>query len=551
MKTALVSLNVSYVHKNLALRWLMVTKPSDEQAKIFEGLCKAPLNVLDQILAYQPDVVALSTYIFNVDSTVTLIKALKAHDPSIKIVAGGPEATYHPDPLWDAGIDGIFRGETELVFWDVLKGIHHDGYQDQPKAQARILKADLAQLEKYPSPYFLEEDEKDMDKRYLYAESSRGCPYGCTYCMASLDRKVRLFSEEYMATFFERLKTTPVKQVKFLDRTFNLSKDRALRLARQCAAMPKGMNIHVELVGDALDEELKAIFTHDPNHRFRLEIGVQSLNPETLKAVGRHANLPKLLETISLFSKHDVIQHTDLIAGLPYEDLASFKRSYQGLIDLAPHEIQVGILKLLYGSALREQSDQYGIIADDHAPYQVRQTHWMSPQDIQDVEWVALATEKAYNSQKLKKELDMIFKDHSLVAFDVMRSVGMHIDRLSKPYSNRQFYLAVSEGLMPHLDEQKVKALINHAYLRNSPLCPPSLYPKQADKHHLNALREILGLPDTVKHLVLNDRIDGEAGLEVWAFGPYAHKTCYVLNEHHELLRKEPYETAAGHSQQT
>jgi len=434
---------------------------------------------------------------------------------------------------------------------DTLIGKNTRGYQASPDAQVQLLKVDLGDLERLSSPYFLEEDRDDMDKRYLYVESSRGCPYGCTYCMASLDRKVRLFSQPYMSAFFDQLKTTSVRQVKFLDRTFNVSKERALTLAKQCQAMPKGMSFHVELVGDALEDDLKTMFTQDPAHRFRLEIGVQSLNPQTLEAVGRKTNLLKLMETIMLFSQHEVVQHTDLIAGLPYEDLESFKRSFQGLIDVAPHEIQVGILKLLYGSALRAQAETYGILAESHSPYQVNQTRWMSPEDIRQVEMVALATEKAYNSQKVKAELDKLLSDQQLSAFDVMRSIGSKIADLKKPYSNRDFYLAIAQGLLPYGDEKRIKALISHAYLRNSPLCPASLYPRFVDKRQLNALREKLGLPDSIKHMILNDRIDSKAGIEVWVFGSKSDKAYYLLNENYDIQRKENYETAAGHSQQT
>lgn len=550
MKTALVSLNVSYIHKNLALRWLMVSKPSDQQAQIFEGLCKSPLALLDEILAYQPQVVAFSVYIFNLDSTLQLILALKKSNPALKIVAGGPEATHHPEPLWASGIDGIFRGETELVFWESLMGKTVNGYQDHPDAKAEILIADLAFLETLASPYFLPMDEADMEQRYLYAESSRGCPYGCTYCMASLDRQVRQFSDAYMTAFFDQLKTTKVRQVKFLDRTFNLNRERALSLAKQCLAMPASMHFHVELVGDTLDEALKECLIASGQQRFRMEIGVQSLNQKTLREVGRVTDLTKLLDLIKTFSHHQLIQHVDLIAGLPYEDLSSFKASYRGLMALGPHEIQVGILKLLHGSAIRNQSQQYGYQADQHAPYQITESKWMTLTDIRSVEMVALATEKAYNSQKLKPELDDLFKERSIDPYDLMDHLGQKISNLIHPYTNQAFYLALYEGLCEQISSFKAKTMINHAYYRNSPLYPPSLFPVHVDKKTLNDLREGLALTQNDKHLILIDRIDGKIGKECWIYGSHpTTKRCLVLDEHHHL-EKEPHETLTGHSQQ-
>ena len=529
MKTALVSLNVNYIHKNLALRWLMVTKPYHHEAMIFEGICKTPLSLLDDILLYEPDVVALSIYIFNIDASISLIKALKEKCPTLKIVAGGPEATYHPEPLWACGIDGIFKGETELVFWDQLDGKTNQGYQSNADEQVEIQRVDLKRLETYPSPYFLPSDQKDMGQRYLYVESSRGCPYECTYCMASLDRQVRLFSETYLDVFFQQLQNSKVKQVKFLDRTFNISKTRALKIAHQCLDMPEGMSFHVELVGDTLDEELIEFFVNQGQSRFRMEIGVQSLNPQTLKAVSRVSNLPKLLSLIELFSSHQIKQHVDLIAGLPYEDLTSFKQSYQGLIKLKPHEIQVGILKLLYGSELKEKAQEYGYIASNVAPYQIIQSHWMSFDDIQEVEAVALATEKTVNTQKLSEELDLVFQDEQLLAFDVMRTIGYLIKDLPHPYTNQALYTAVYKGLSKHIDPNRAKALVNHAYYRNSALCPPALFPYVFDKTRINKIKETLNLGQEVKHLILIDRIDGLQGQTCFIYGQKGTLRSVVL----------------------
>ncbi|TXT18254.1 MAG: Radical SAM domain protein [Erysipelotrichaceae bacterium] len=538
MKTALVSLNVSYIHKNLALRWLMVTKPHHHEAMIFEGICKTPLSLLDDILLYEPDVVAISIYIFNIDASIRLIKAIKEKRPTLKIVAGGPEATYHPEPLWECGIDGIFKGETELVFWDQLEGKTTQGYQSDPHEKTEILKVDLKRLEEYPSPYFLPEDQKDMGQRYLYVETSRGCPYGCTYCMASLDRQVRLFSESYLEDFFKQLQNSKVKQVKFLDRTFNISKTRALKIAHQCLAMPEVMSFHVELVGDTLDEELIQFFVTQGQDRFRMEIGVQSLNPKTLKAVSRVSNLPKLLNLIDLFSSHHLKQHVDLIAGLPFEDLTSFKQSFQGLIKLKPHEIQVGILKLLYGSELKEKAQEYGYTASKYASYQITQSHWMSYKDIREVEAVALATEKTYNTQKLNQELDLVFQDEQLIAFDVMRTIGTLIKDLSHPYTNQALYHAVYQGLSQHIDPVRARKLINHAYYKNSTLCPPALFPYSFDKMRINKIKENLNLGHEVKHLILIDRIDGLQGHTCFIYG--SKGTSLIKKDYHETLSRNP-----------
>lgn len=516
MKTALVALNVSYIHKNLALRWLYVTKPAHHEAKIFEGLTKDPLQLVDEILAYAPTVVAFSVYIFNVDATCHLIRTLKSRCPDLLLVAGGPEATYNPQPLWDAGIDRIYRGEAELVFWKDLDGENVNGVMRHPQDHAEVLRADLAELERNPSPYFLDLDHGDMDRRYLYVESSRGCPFGCAYCLAAQDPKVRTFSEPYMARFFETLRQTPVRQIKFLDRTFNLNKERALRLAQQCLELPQGLNVHVELVGDRLDEALIQLFLDHPE-RFRVELGVQSLNPVTLGAVGRVSDLPKLMSVVDRFAQSDVLQHTDLIAGLPQEDLDSFQASYNGLIRRHPHEVQVGILKVLHGSTLQVLRNAEGYRVDAKAPYTVRQTPWMSEADLATVEAVALATEKAYNSQKFRHELRIVFQIAD--PFVVMARIGSEIQKLPRPYTNQAFYRAILDALASLMAPQKAQALVLHAYLRGAKTLPPKLVETHPDKRILNAVRQQLNLPDSIKHLVITDRIDDVPGYLVWGYG--------------------------------
>jgi len=314
--------------------------------------------------------------------------------------------------------------------------------------------------------------------------------------------------------------------------------------------MPETMSFHVELVGDTLDLSLKQFFITQGKQRFRMEIGVQSLNQDTLKAVGRVSHLPRLLDLIRDFSAHQLKQHVDLIAGLPYEDLASFKQSYQGLIALSPHEIQVGILKLLHGSQLRQEANRYGYLANETAPYQITQSAWVSQEDIRLVEQVALATEKAYNSQKMKAELDQILADKSLLAFDVMKDIGQSIQALSHPYSNQALYLAVYQGLCHHIPAQNAQALISHAYYRNSSFCPPALFPYHTDRVLLNRLRESLGLTQNIKHLILLDRPDGKAGKSLWTFGSLnTLKACYLLDEQDVVERKVPDETLTGHPQ--
>ena len=478
MNIALVSLNVSYIHKNLALRWLYVTKPKHLDAQIYEYTTQQVDLCATKIIEDKPDVVGLSTYIFNVEATKELITKLKTSLPQLRIYLGGPEATANPNPLWDYPIDGILMGEGEFSFWKAVAGEYTPGLQTSRGASSSVLRTNLIELERLESPYFLEFDQKDMDKRYLYAETSRGCPYGCAYCMASLDRQVRLFSESYMDAFFDQLQDTQVKQVKFLDRTFNVDPKRALRLGKQCLSMPEAMQFHVELVGDTLHPTLIDFFKGDAVKRFRMEIGVQSFQKKTLEAVGRPCDLDKLSTVIRDFAMVGAHQHTDLIAGLPFESLDLFKASYRKLIHLEPFEIQVGILKLLHGTVLHRFKEIYGYTAESIAPYQITDSKWMDRLDIEAVEAVALATEKCYNSGRLKKELDAWFKE-DVEPFDGMLRIGKALMMLSHPYQIKTFYTSIYEAIRDiHRDP---RAFVEEAYYRQNRTRPSPLFPMEVD----------------------------------------------------------------------
>lgn len=541
MKTALVSLNVSYIHKNLALRWLYVAKPENMDAKIIEGTTRNPQACLKEILAYQPDIVGLSCYIFNIEATKILITLLKLALPSVRVILGGPEATYNPHPLWDLPIDGIVFGEGEFAFWEAISDPNTLGYQISKDQNTPILKTDLKKLETLESPYFLACDRQDMDKRYLYAETSRGCPYGCTYCMASLDRKVRLFSMDYLQTFFDRLKTTGVRQVKFLDRTFNVRPNRAKTLAEWCLAMPESMHFHVELVGDQLNENLIELFLNQGLARFRMEIGVQSFNPKTLEAVGRITDLKRLSEVISRLAKAGAHQHTDLIAGLPYEDLASFKQSLDTLARLKPFEIQVGILKLLHGSRLYDLRDAFGFTYEPIAPYQVTNSPWMSRDDIRCVEHAAKAMEKCYNSGRLKPEFDALFDHTNLSPFTLLEAVGKEVTGLSHPYTDFDFHQAIYRGLNTILSKDQARDLVNTAYYRHAKIKPPRLFEKETIENLDVIIRNLSAYEPDLRRLTgIYLKTTEPCGIDAWFYRHHDHIRIHLDTEGN-ILNHETY----------
>ncbi len=552
MRVALATLNAKYIHKNLALRWLYVTRPETVEVEIVEGVIRDdPEKLARRIVSFNPDVIGLSVYIFNSEETKKLIYLLKQWLPQVDIILGGPEVTYHPNPWFDLPIKAIVRGEGEEVFWHAISG-HWDlpGILTRKNQLTAVLQVDLKNLEVKESPYFLTADIADINQRYLYMETSRGCPFRCAYCLSSAEDGMRYFSMDYLTKTFERLRTYDVRQVKFLDRTFNVRPDKALILAQQLATFSSQTSFHVELVGDTLSEPLKQFFLAQDPTRFRFEIGVQSFFLPTLKEVGRYSDIPTLKATIQQFSNAEMHQHTDLIAGLPYENLTQFKDSMQQLFELYPYEIQVGILKLLHGTRLQKEAEMYGYTADDAAPYQILQSKWMSRDDIHQVELAASAMEKCYNSQKLRKVLKDLAVTRETLIFDVLRDIGTAISELPRPYQVKEFFLVLINALSVHYDKITVESKCVHAYYLLSPLCPTrlvdSVFTQEETQLFQLVIREECQKRNiSIKHLRCERRNDLFEGADVWMYPTQGKFKIVFTVDHNGVLEGEKrYETA-------
>ena len=321
MKVVLTTLNAKYIHKNLALRWLYVSRIPEAEVELMEFVIKDDLErISDQIASRQPEVIGISVYIWNADLTRKWIAILKRKLPHVRILIGGPEVSYQCEDWLDTGIEAVLRGEGEKTFWQAVRreadidGLVSRSYVS-PVAYARV---DLNWLETLESPYWLAMDEEAMAHRYLYLETSRGCPYHCAYCLSSADNRVRMFSEAYVLRQLAPLAERTVKQVKFLDRTYNVMPERALRIARFIETLPPSINFQFEVVADTISEAMLDFFEQEADPaRYRFEIGVQSLNSKTLEAVDRRQDNQRLLEVTSRLLKRGYICHLDLIAGLP------------------------------------------------------------------------------------------------------------------------------------------------------------------------------------------------------------------------------------------
>ncbi len=478
MKILLTTLNAKYIHKNLALRWLYVTRPDHFDVEIKEFTINDDIdNVIKEMKLDNYDVVGISVYIWNSEKTKILVDHIKSFNPNIRVILGGPEVSFDNDEWFDHAIEAIVTGEGEKVFWEYLLHNTTESIKTTKEFSSKQAIVDLVWLEKFESPYYLAFDLPTINERYLYLETSRGCPYRCQYCLSSIDNHVRFFSLDYIDKILLELKKYQIRQVKFLDRTFNVNEERAITLLSKLNKLETNSNYHLELVADTISESMLSYICNDiEKSRFRFEIGVQSFNAETLSVIKRQSNIERLKRVISMMTNSGLYVHADLIAGLPYEDINSFKDSYDQLFLLFTQEIQVGILKLLKGTPLKDKADHYQMHYDDKPPYVVKSTAWLNCDDLQKIMLVDLATEKVYNNHKLRHTVIELVSYHEISPFELMALLGKVVSQLKKPYQNKDLFLRLFDCLKTIYDEELIKGLLLFDYYRYTKQRPTTLF---------------------------------------------------------------------------
>lgn len=464
MKILLTTLNAKYIHKNLALRWLYVARRKDVDVAIKEYTIKEEIGyIVEDILAMDHDVVAFSVYIWNLEATLEIIKQLRANSKK-HIIVGGPEVSYESFDLIEQGVDAICLGEGEQAFWQYIDNLGAQrevevlGMYTKKFPNKQFAYVDLAYNEQFEDPYFLTFDQATMANRYLYFETSRGCPYACTYCLSSADAKLRLFNEDYVFAMLAKIAASDVRIVKLLDRTFNVHPTRALKIANYMNEYCQKQIFQFEIVAETLSEELITFFCEvEDKTRFRFEIGVQSFYEPTLQAVGRKQNNERLSKVISRFQQAGVVMHVDLIAGLPYEGYERFRQSFNTLYDLHVDEIQLGILKILKGTPLKRKQQDYGFVYNEQPPYEIQATNWLNREALQDIQHIAHAVEKCYNSGMLRYTIDELirlglYED----AFTLFSDIGKELAWLQHPYQPHDVF-----GVVKHLFGKRSEAIVD------------------------------------------------------------------------------------------
>lgn len=427
MKFLLVALNAKYIHSNPALYSLRAYAGPElsEYAEIAEYTINHDFTeVLANIYKRKPDVIGFSCYIWNIGMVFELTRELKKLFPETPIWLGGPEVTYdaakllkeHPE------LTGIMVGEGEATFRELL-----DFYVRSEKQQAAGEKEKEAELalreikglclpEGFTAPReltdvsslpFLYEDLAGFENRIIYYESSRGCPFRCSYCLSSIDKQVRLRDMNVVKKELRFFLDRKVAQVKFVDRTFNCNHEHATEIWNYILENDNGVtNFHFEVSADILSEEELELLCRMRPGLVQLEIGVQSMNPLTLEAIHRKMDVDKLERIVAqIHSGKNIHTHLDLIAGLPYEDFESFGKSFDRVYAMRPEQLQLGFLKVLKGSELCERAQEYGICYTDKPPYEVLYTDWLDFSDVLRLKRIEEMVEIYYNSNQFKYTL--------------------------------------------------------------------------------------------------------------------------------------------------
>lgn len=414
MKVLMTTLNSKFIHSSMAVKYLYAameknfeTAPEITVEKQEFTINNTQDYIYNEILAGKYDIVCLSCYIWNIEKTLHLCKLLKKAKPDMKIILGGPEVSYTMEHLVNEFyVDYILCGEGEKTLPQLIRRIAGD---DQFVACGeKVIYSEPITPDEIVFPY------KDVDEnKILYYESSRGCPYRCSYCMSSIDKSLRVLPLERIFREMDFFIERNVKQVKYIDRTFNFDKKRSCEIFKYLIDHDNGItNFHFEICAQNLDDETIELISHARKGLFQFEIGIQSTNEKTLQAVDRAMNMQKIMATtrklIELGNSHI---HVDLIAGLPYENLDSFANSFNDVYGLGADALQLGFLKLLKGTKIRTEEEKHGYVYDDVAPYQIISNKYISAEDIAFLKRVENILDDYWNKGGFKRALNFGVKD--------------------------------------------------------------------------------------------------------------------------------------------
>jgi anaerobic magnesium-protoporphyrin IX monomethyl ester cyclase len=493
VKVVLTTLNAKFIHSSLALRYLR-SEISEEfpNNKLLEfTIHDVPMNITSRIFQEKPDVIGFSCYIWNIEQTIPVLDMIRHVLPDTLIVLGGPEVSYDSE-YWMKRlhmVDVIVKGEGERTFHHVLKAcadsptVRGTDFGKVPGVVYRTSSGDvkttfprekIEDLDSIPSPFTSHLEE--LQNRMVYFEASRGCPFRCQFCLSSIEEGVRYFSLERVKSDLKTLIDAGVRQIKFVDRTFNINKQYAMEIFDFLIRNHKQTTFQFEITADIMRPEVLDFLAKEaPAGLFRFEIGVQSTNDLTNMAVQRRQNFEKLTRTVTMIRESGkIVQHLDLIAGLPHEDYKSFRKTFNDVFALKPDELQLGFLKMLRGTGLRLQAEQFGYRYMEHAPYEILGNTVLPFSDMVRLKQLEDILEKYWNDHKMDHTVKYLVHHVFDSPFDFFQDFGDYWESRGWERIGHQFedlfvrllhFLQEFRGKYPKLNEDLLKGFMRLDYI--------------------------------------------------------------------------------------
>lgn len=509
MNIVLTAINAKYIHSNLAVYSLRAyAKAYKDEIMIAEYTINQQTDdILTDLYKKKPDVLCFSCYIWNLNYVEELVREIKKIFPQLPIWLGGPEVSYDAKDVLQRlpEVTGVMFGEGEATFLELTEFYHGEksslaeiegiAYRTENGEICENAWRKTIDLSTVP---FVYHDMADFKNKIIYYESSRGCPFSCSYCLSSVDKCLRFRDLELVKKELQFFIDEEVPQVKFVDRTFNCNHKHAMEIWRYLVEHDKGItNFHFEVAADLLnEEELQLIETMRPG-LIQLEIGVQSTNEKTIREIKRTMKFSEVARIVNRINQRgNVHQHLDLIAGLPYEGFESFKKSFDDVYRLHPEQLQLGFLKVLKGSYMEEMKESYGLVYKSRPPYEVLYTNWLSYEEVLTLKMVEEMVEVYYNSGQFTYTLHRLEQEFDS-PFELYLALG-------KYYENHELHLMSHARItryeilldfirsLEKLDEDLYKELLTFdLYLRENVKNRPDFAGEyQVEKQELNDFYE-------------------------------------------------------------
>lgn len=497
-KAVFAAINSKYIHSSLSVWYLLASSKKlceNAELSVVEGTINEKESaIIERLIAESPDLIAFSSYIWNIRTVLSVAEKIKTENPQIKILLGGPEVSFNQKDILSENlfVDFISSGEGEKSVPQLINALMSEADTDIKGIAYRkgeniiINEGEVLSVDDIPSPY-CEEYFASLKNRIAYIESSRGCPFNCAFCLSGKEGKVRLFNLDRVKENMLSLVNHGAKTVKFIDRTFNCNKAHAKEILlfikeNYGKAIPTDVCFHFEIAADIMADELFEIIAELPEGSVQFEIGIQSFNENTLKKINRKTNLKKVTENVKrLLSYGNCHIHIDLIAGLPDEDFESFRSSFNKAYSIGADMLQLGFLKILHGSPMGESRELYPCEYSSEPPYEVTSTPWISEDELKLLHKCENELERLYNSKRFSRTLSYVLSVADIEPFDLFLRMGDFLSRKGEEssipldkYTNLAFeFFSCLDGVDKAVLRDRM--LLDRITTNNSDVIPESL----------------------------------------------------------------------------